>query len=113
VGTADRPLTDVVARRELDIKGSNEKVIVELGRPYARPTGEFGCPYRIAFGETVIQQEIFGEDGFQALQLTLNMISVLLHFDQDLPVGRMYWLDPDFDIGFPAPEVPAPPEVKE
>jgi len=98
-------LTDVVARRELGIRDSREKVIVELARPYARPTGEFGCPYRIAFGETVIQQEIFGVDAFQALQLSLKMMSVHLHYAEDLPLGKMYWLEPDQDIGFSPPEV--------
>ena len=109
MGNTDRPLTDVVARRELGIRDSDQKVIVELARPYARPTGEFGCPYRIEYGQTVIQREIFGEDSFQALQLTLKMISVDLHYAEVLPIGKMYLLEPDLDIGFPAPEIPAPP----
>ena len=105
MGNTDRPLTDIVARRVLDIRDSTQKVIVELARPYARPSGEFACPYRIEYGQTVIQREIFGEDSFQALQLTLNMISVDLHYAEDLPIGKMDWLEPDLDTGFPAPEV--------
>jgi hypothetical protein len=105
VVNADRQLTYIVARRELDIRGSTQKVVVELARPYARPSGEFGCPYRIEYGQTVIQREIFGVDSFQALQLALKIISSHLHYDEDLPLGKMYWLEPDNDIGFPAPEV--------
>jgi Domain of unknown function (DUF6968) len=107
VVNTDRPLTDIVARRELDVRDSDQKVIVDLARPYARPTGEFGCPYRIACGQTVIQREIFGVDAFQALQLALRMISEHLYYDQELPIGRMYWLEPEGDIGFPTP-----PEIR-
>jgi hypothetical protein len=109
VVNTDRQLTDIVARRELDIRDSTQKVVVELARPYARPSGEFGCPYRIVCGPIVIQQEIFGVDAFQALQLALKMMSVHLHYAEELPLGKMYWLEPDLDIGFPAPEMPAPP----
>ena len=105
MGNADRPLTDVIARRELDVRDSTQKVIVELARPYQRPTSEFACPFRIEYGQTVIQHEIFGEDAFQALQLALKLVSVQLHYDEGLPLGQMYWLEPDVGMGFPAPEV--------
>jgi len=104
VGTADRPLTDIIARRELDVRDSTQKVIVELARPLRRPTGEFGCPYRIEWGQTVIQSQIFGVDAFQALQLTLKMISVELHYREELPIGRMHLFETDSDIGFPKPD---------
>ena len=105
MGNTDRPLTDIVARRELDVRDSTQKVIVELARPYERSTGEFGCPYRIEWGQTVIQREIFGVDAFQALQLTLKMISFELHYEEELPIGRMYLFEGDDDIGFPKPDV--------
>ena len=98
-----KPFNDVIARRELGVKDSPETIVVELGRPYAHGN-EFACPFRIAFQSEIISREIFGIDAFQALQLALKILSVELHYDDRLPLGRMYWLDPKDDIGFENPE---------
>ena len=105
MGTADKPPIDIIARRELDVRDSTQKVVLELGRPYQQPTGEFACPYRIKFGPTVTQREMFGEDAFQALQLALKMFAFELHHDKRLPIGQMYWLDTNGGVGFDDPEV--------
>jgi hypothetical protein len=87
----------------LSVRGSSEKVFVELGRPYAHGD-DFSCPFTIAFGANSISREIFAVDAFQALELAVRTISVNLHYEKSLPLGRRYWLDPKKGLGFVNPE---------
>ena len=97
------PVNDVIASRKLGIEGSNNKVVVEIRRPKRRDMN-FACPYRITYGARVINREICGVDEFQALQLALRTLAVELHYNKNLPIGRMYWLEKGNDIGFVNPE---------
>ena len=90
---------ETIARRELGVRDSAEIVTVELGRPY-EDNGPYGCPLRISFRDCRIEQVIFGEDGFQALILALKIIPTFLEHTDDLPKGRMFWLEPTSDTGF-------------
>ena len=65
-------LGPVIARRELVRVGSRRPVVVEIGKPRRRPTGEWACPYRIGgLGRSGVKQA-YGEDAVQALQLALD-----------------------------------------
>ena len=66
---------------------------------------DFGCSFRLAYGEQEYVRAIYGVDAFQALMLALKTVSVHLKHDDWLPRDRMYWLEPGNGTGFPNPDI--------
>jgi hypothetical protein len=94
-----RPFGPAIATREIEVRGSIERVVVELGAPFA-VGNDYHCPIRISCGATIIHREIPGVDAFQALQLALYSIATELKHSQRLPTGAMHWLNAKNGIGF-------------
>jgi hypothetical protein len=105
---AKRPFKNLVARRELTVERSSKKVSVEIGRPF-KDDRCYTCQVRISYGKKTVHQEIHGVDTFQSLELAQTMIPVFLRHSDELPLGRMYWLEPGDDMGFPEPNWPKYP----
>jgi hypothetical protein len=91
------PLGPVIARRELARVGSSRPVMVEIGKPRRRRTGEWACPYRIrGLGHAAVKHA-YGEDAVQALQLAFDGVRVHLE-----PHGtRLSWVGEAGFTGFP------------
>jgi hypothetical protein len=98
-------LGDVILTRRLTLAGSQEPVVVQVGRPIAAADGlEYRCPYsirglgsdRFSFGA--------GVDEVQALLLALNKIGIELYVSEAYR-DRKLWLEAgDPDLGFPVPK---------
>lgn len=99
--SAPIPSEDLVAWRELEVVGSDDKVLVQLGKPKAVSKNEMQCSYRIVYRDACHGMDISGMDSFQALLLALNMIPVELRSSKALPVEQMHWLAPGDEMGFP------------
>ena len=95
------PLEDLFVVRTLAVTDSTDTVRVELGIPRYVSENEAVCPYSFTYKDKVFTHDTHGLDAFQALDLTLKMLSVELRHDKRLPLGRMYWLEPGDDMGFP------------
>jgi hypothetical protein len=95
--------SDVIASRELNVVGSEEKVLVEIGRPKKRDM-DAQCSYRIRYREHVFGIDVSGIDEFQALQLAMKTLPVELRHRTVLPVGKIYQFEPGDDMGFPEPK---------
>lgn len=74
---ADR-LGTIVATRRLARGSKQRPVLVRLGKPRHRRTGEWACPYRIQGVGSGRTRQVFGEDAVQALQLALEAIRLEL-----------------------------------
>jgi hypothetical protein len=86
----------VIARRRLRrIKGKSP-VIVEIGVPRRRKTGEWECPYRIRGVKTKNPQRALGEDAVQALELVLQWIRLELEPHS----SGLTWTSEPGEIGF-------------
>ena len=99
------PPNEVIASRELHIVGSDEKVLVEIGKPRQRDV-DAQCPYRIHYRGRVFGIDMSGIDGFQALQLTMKTLPIELWHHPLLPVGQIYQFEPGDDMGFPEAKEP-------
>jgi len=97
---ATRRFKNLVARRELAVERSRNKVVVEIGKPYADDSCHT-CQIRMSFGKKIVQQEVHGVDAFQSLELALKLIPTFLRHHSTLPLGRMYAFEKGDDMGFP------------
>jgi hypothetical protein len=97
---ATRPFKGLVARRELTVERSRNKVIVEIGKPYLGDRC-YTCQIRMSHGRRIVHQEIHGIDAFQSLELALKLIPTYLRHSDELPLGRMYAFKQGDDMGFP------------
>jgi hypothetical protein len=64
----------VIASRKLSRSGAATPVLVEIGIPRRRRTGEWGCPYRITGLEKLAAGRAHGEDAVQALEIVFQAI---------------------------------------
>jgi hypothetical protein len=104
----DEPM-DVIASRILEVDGE-PKFHVRIGRPKPAPEGDcWFCPYEIAGPLTNRKGRFGGEDGMQALVLTLNILSVEIEISEENAQGRLSWLGSK-EFGLPSPPVIQPDE---
>ena len=70
------PFGDVLATREFTAGGPKGpiRVVVRIGRPYRRRTGEWACPFRVRGAGSQRLKQVYGFDAFQALQLVFQGI---------------------------------------
>jgi hypothetical protein len=98
---------EVIAERTftLDSEGESATLTLRLGKPRPFPDNEgFFCPFEVAgIGERKVRYAA-GLDEFQSLQLALQLIPAVLHVYQKAADGRLYWLEPGDDLGFPRQE---------
>jgi hypothetical protein len=94
------PPQDLFVVRTLSVADSTDKVRVEVGVPTYVSENEAICPYRFTYKNKVFGHGVHGLDAFQSLVLTLKSLSFNLRHDKQLPLGRMYWLEPGDDMGF-------------
>ncbi len=75
-----RGLGEVLATREFTAAGPAGplRVVVRIGQPYRRRTGEWACPFRVNGGGRQRLKWALGVDAFQALQLVFQGIRVEL-----------------------------------
>jgi uncharacterized protein DUF6968 len=73
----------VIASRELSRKGGRSPLVVEIGIPRPRRTGEWECPYRIRGLKPQRARRALGEDAVQALELVFQAIRLELE-----PLGK-------------------------
>jgi hypothetical protein len=90
---------EVIASRELHVVGSEDKVLVEIGKP-RKADVDAQCPYRIHYRDHIFGMDIFGIDEFQALQLAMKHLPIDLRHLPFLPVGKIYQFEPGDDMGF-------------
>ena len=86
-----------IATRHLARTDTGGAVIVQLGRPRRRRTGEFECPYRVRGLGRVKLGRALGEDGVQALQLAFEAVRLEL----DPHAGTLTWYGAAGETGFP------------
>jgi hypothetical protein len=86
-----------IAHRQLTLVPSGRPVMVELDAPAQRRTGEWACAYRIRGLGRARAGRVFGEDGFQALQLAFAAVRRELE-----PFGpRLTWTGEPGELGLP------------
>jgi hypothetical protein len=100
---------DVVFTRRLMLAGTDDPVLVEIGRPL--PLGDrrgYRCPYRIlGLGKDLLGFGA-GADELQALMLTLNKIGAFLYTSSAYQEGRLHRMEAGGrNLGFPMPEAAA------
>jgi hypothetical protein len=91
-----RSLGQVIASRELSHAASGAPVVVEIGVPRLRRTGEWACPYRIRGLKPAGVRRALGEDAVQALDLVFQAIRVEL----ELYGSELSWLGKRGETGF-------------
>src|ERR1700690_2577747 len=106
---SDGTVEALIAERQLTLvtdEGEVREIMVRIGKPGPSPDREcFSCEFQISgFGDSKARR-IYGVDAFQALQLTLWMISTMLNHYREEAKGRIYWQKPGDDMGFAAPVV--------
>ena len=68
------PPARVVATRQLRERGTRRRVVVVVGTPARRSTGEYACPWQLrGVGDGQVRYT-FGVDSMQALQLSFEAI---------------------------------------
>ena len=86
-----------IAARHLARTDTGTGVTVEFGRPHARRTGEFECPYRVRGLGRIKVGSALGEDSVQALQLAFEAVRLELE-----PYGAaVSWYGVAGETGFP------------
>jgi hypothetical protein len=73
-------MLDIVATTTLDCvdpHGEHNQVIIEIGRPYRAPAGEWACPVAMR-GLYNRLPDVHGEDSLQALCLAASLVRMLL-----------------------------------
>ena len=73
-------MSEIVATSTLDCVnslGEHQQVIVEIGRPYRAPEGEWACPVAMR-GFYNSLPDVHGEDSLQALCLAVSLVRMLL-----------------------------------
>jgi hypothetical protein len=96
---------EIIAERVLTLlqdNGNATQVFVRLGKPQASSEGdEYYCPFQVVgIGDEKVRQ-ISGIDAFQALQLTLRVISFKLHHYRKQSKVVLYCWERGDDMGFP------------
>jgi hypothetical protein len=87
----------VIARRQLSRMDGKSPLVVEIGIPRRRRTGEWECPYRIRGLKAKSPRRALGEDAVQALELVLQSIRVEL----EPYSSNLTWTGDPGEIGFP------------
>ena len=98
---------DVIAARVLDVVDESgclvRQVLVNIGRPWQEPTGEWALPYQIVgIGKGKIFV-VHGFDAIQALQGVQLVIGAILASSEEGREGRLRWAG-ERNWGFPVPE---------
>jgi hypothetical protein len=73
-------MAEIIATTTLDCVsslGEHHQVIVEIGRPYQAPEGEWACPVAMR-GLYNCLRDVRGEDSLQALCLAASLVRMLL-----------------------------------
>jgi len=94
-------LENLIVKRQLDYHhkdGLKSEVVVRIGKP-VYDGNAWGCPYDIAGLSWQGPRVVYGEDGVQALLLTLTLIAAVLDHEGKSTGGRIAWLDMN-DSGF-------------
>ena len=92
----DYPMTDVIAEREYDFVGGEGKEVirVQVGKPAPAPDagrGGWYCPWIIRRADHTRRSSAAGEDGLQALMLSLSGLRADLR--QIAATGKLTLLD--------------------
>jgi hypothetical protein len=89
-------MSEIVATTTVDCVnslGEHAQVIVEIGRPYRAPEGEWACPVAMR-GLHNSLRDVRGEDSLQALCLAASLVRMLLTaFVED--GGKIFFLNSD------------------
>lgn len=89
-----------IARREYEIAGTTDKVIVVLGRPQKYPSGrDYYCPFKVIGKGWGYIHWIIGMDEVQAIQYALRMINVELTTSKRTEKLKLLWSQ-ESDLGF-------------
>lgn len=86
-----------IATRELVRTDTGATVVVQLGCPRRRRTGECECPYRVQGLGKVKTGRAFGEDSMQALQLAFEAVRLEL----EPHAAILTWYGQPGETGFP------------
>jgi hypothetical protein len=97
------PLGELIATRWLDLDGERA-IRVTLDAPRREPSGDYSCRVQIVgLGDDGIL-DVWGVDGFQALELAFLTIGTLLEASEEGRAGRITWdrTDRPANLGFPS-----------
>jgi hypothetical protein len=98
---------EVIAVRKLQLSGEpSSEILVKLGKPQPFPDSpeadDFYCPFQITGAGDERVRYAAGVDGFQAIELTVKLIGVVLSKLSRELNGRLRWeCDENGGIGFP------------
>jgi hypothetical protein len=94
-----KPFGRVIAKRRLTRLNGKPPIVVEIGTPRQRRTGEWECPYRIRGlkPKAGTLRRALGEDAVQALELVLQAIRLELEQHGE----KLTWTGEPGDVGFP------------
>lgn len=97
-------LGPIIATRELELQAhtGSRQVVVRLGKPRHRRTGEWACPFQITGLGTRRIDHACGEDAIQALQLALEAVRLRLSASDE----KLTWCGLPLEVAFPR-QVPA------
>ena len=99
-------INSVVATRVLDLRGTEKKVTIKVGKPRQTEDGPiYHCLYQIlGIGDNKVRRSPGGLDSIHALQLAFQKVGVDLYVMNDSYNGALVWEGGDDDLGFPLPE---------
>ena len=94
-----KPFGRVIAKRRLSRLNGKPPIVVEIGSPRQRRTGEWECPYHIRGLKPKAgrRRRALGHDAVQALELVLQAIRLEL----ELHGEKLTWNGEPGEIGFP------------
>ena len=97
---------EIIATRELDLAGSEEKLTVSIGIPKKFPdSSDYFCPFEIRRLRSGKVSYAGGIDGIQALLLALKKIGAELYTSEEAKSGALLWKGArKGNLGFPVPD---------
>ena len=92
----------LIAERMLALNGPSgtTQIPIRIFQPRAMPI-DWTCMFTIGWPDETFEMEVRGVDAFQALELTLRTIGVMLYTSEHHKAGKLVWLEAGDGYGFP------------
>ena len=91
----------LIAERKLTLeRDSTVQIPVRIFLPRELPA-DWACKFTIGWPEEEFEMDIHGVDAFQALELALRTIGVMIYTCEHHKAGELMWLEAGDGYGFP------------
>lgn len=91
----------LIAERKLTLeRDSAVQIPVRVFLP-RELSADWACRFTIGWPDEEFEMEVFGVDAFQALELALRTIGVMIYTSEHHKAGELMWLEAGDGYGFP------------